>query len=72
VVEMNNGAIGIVLKSNPQYESIERPVIKLISSPDSFKAGSIINLSDVPVLSIKRSLDPNELGINTSYYIFNE
>lgn len=72
LVEMNNGAIGIVLKSNPQYENIERPVIKLISSPDSFKMGSIINLSEIPTLSIKKSLDPEEMGINTSYYIFNE
>ncbi|MGB9599120.1 MAG: HD-GYP domain-containing protein, partial [Myxococcota bacterium] len=72
IVELNNGDMGIVLKSNPQYENIERPIIKIINSPESYKSGNIINLAEIPALTIKRSIDPNETGINTSFYLFNE
>ncbi len=72
VVELNDGTIGIVLKSNTQYENIERPIIKIISSSGKLSRGDIVNLAEMTSYAIKKSIDPKDAGINTSHYLFNE
>jgi len=72
VVELSDRSLAIVLKSNPQFENIERPIIKIIRSSNSALEGRIINLAEVGKPDIVKSVDPVEVGINTSYYMFNE
>ncbi|MCX7944593.1 MAG: HD-GYP domain-containing protein [Deltaproteobacteria bacterium] len=72
LVELSDGSIAVVLKSNPQYENIERPIIKIINSPSERLKSDIINLAETQSLQIRKSLDPEEVGINTPHYLFNE
>ncbi len=72
IVELSDGSIAVVLKSNPQFENIERPIVKIVRSAGSVPNNSILNLSDNMSISIKRSLDMEETGINIAHYIFND
>ena len=72
VVELTDGSLSIVLKSNPQFENIERPIIKIIRSSDSSLEGKVLNLAEAGNLRIVRSIDPTEVGINISHYMFND
>ncbi len=71
LVELNDGSIAVVLKSNPQYENIERPVVKIINSSTNLES-SIINLAEKSSLSIKKSVEAEDVGINIPHYLFNE
>lgn len=71
LVETNDGAIAVVLKSNPRFEYIERPIIKIVM-PGSTSLKGIINLEENPSISIKRSLSAEEAGINIPHFLFND
>lgn len=72
LIELNDGSYAVVLKTNPQYENIERPIIKIIKPVSNSVENSIVNLAENRALWINRSLDPTEVGINISHYLFNE
>ncbi len=72
LVELSNGSLAVVLKSNPQYENIERPVVKLVNSSSAQSKEGIINLAEMHSVQIRKSIDPEEVGINPPFYLFNE
>lgn len=72
VVELNDGSIAVVLKSNPYFENIERPIVKIVRSAGESSAGRILNLAESGSPGIHRSLNPEEVGINIAHYIFSD
>jgi len=60
-VQLNNGEIGRVVRSNPGY--LTRPVVNILFSPDGSRVKKVetVNLKEKPVLYIQKPLYDKEL-----------
>jgi len=70
-VQLNNGKIGRVIRSNPGY--LTRPVIDILFNPDGSRVKKVetVNLKEQDILYIQRSVLDKELGANPMDSLYN-
>ncbi|MEE2959504.1 MAG: hypothetical protein VYA34_02085 [Myxococcota bacterium] len=69
LVELSNGRIAVVLEIPADGRELDQPIIQLLNSgEDQFSADTRLDLSLEPEISVKRSLESENLNLNVSSF----